>query len=113
MRTPEPLSANEPKVGAPALCPKWEKCNAPICPFDPVWKKRVMHGEDSICSYLSEAVKPGAKALFKDAGREELFKVMSEFIPLVSARWATFRARLEKACTTGSRMARGLAWVRP
>ena len=86
------------------MCPKWEKCNAPICPLDPEWEKRSMLGEDPTCFYLSESVKPNAEAVFQERGLGELFKVITESAPAIISLWSRIRHNLERAKTTGSRM---------
>jgi hypothetical protein len=90
----------------PKHCPKWEKCNAPICPLDLDNLKRVMQNDDAVCFYLIEAVKTDAVAIFKGAGREELFELVSQAIPTLSGRWGRIRRKLEGAKLTGCRMAR-------
>jgi hypothetical protein len=92
------------------LCPKWENCSAPICPLDPDVLKRVMINDDPVCFYLSEAVKPAAEAVFKRRGREELFVVVSKHVQPLSARWGRIRHALERAKTSGSRLARLAPW---
>jgi len=42
-------------------CPKYEKCEAPICPLDADWRERTHLQEDRICFFLSESVKEGAE----------------------------------------------------
>ena len=64
-------------VIAPSACPKWERCNAPLCPLDPDLFKRMMRNDEPVCYYLTEAVKPDAEAIFMGRGRTELFEVVS------------------------------------
>lgn len=92
------------------LCPKWDKCNAPLCPLDPDLFKRVMHDGDAVCHYLIEAVKADAEANFRGRGRIELFEVVSKLIPAMSSRWGRIRHALARAKTSGSRMARLAPW---
>ena len=88
-----------------SLCPKWGKCSAPACPLDSDWYKRALLNDDPVCYYMTEAVKPNAKAIFQRAGKEELYAAVSPFIALMSARWARVRRALERSRTKGSRMA--------
>lgn len=92
------------------LCPKWDKCNAPLCPLDPDLFKRVMRNDEPVCYYLTEAVKADAEAVFRRRGRGELFEVISKLIPAMSSRWGRIRHALERAKTSGSRMARLAPW---
>jgi hypothetical protein len=94
----------------PKDCPKFDKCNAPLCPLDQDLYKRVMQGDEAVCFYLTEAVKVDAEAVFRSRGREELFKVMSESIQPMSMRWARIRLSLDRSRKTGSRMARIAPW---
>ena len=91
-------------------CPKWDKCNSPVCPLDPDWERRVMLSEDSVCFYLAEAVKADAEAVFMRRGLGELFKVVSEHVQPMSSRWGRIRRALERAKGTGSRIARRAPW---
>ena len=95
-----------PPIIAPGACPKWERCNAPLCPLDADLFKRVMQDGDPVCHYLIEAVKPDAEAIFRGRGRTELFEVVSTLIDPMSPRWGRIRKALTRARTTGSRMAR-------
>jgi hypothetical protein len=97
-------------VIAPSACPKWEGCNAPLCPLDPDLFKRVMHDGDAVCHYLIEAVKADAEANFRGRDRIELFEVISPLIHPMTARWGRIRKALARARTSGSRMARLAPW---
>ena len=85
-------------------CPKYEKCSAPICPLDPNWRNAKHLNGERFCFYLGEAQKGGAEALFVGRGLGELYQVMAEVTPDVSARWGTIRNALARAATAGSRM---------
>lgn len=91
-------------------CPRWQQCNAPICPLDPHWQRRVMANDDPVCFYVSEAVKDGAKANFDWRGLGNLFVLVSEHIPAMSSRWGRLRRALERASKSGSRLARPAPW---
>ena len=87
-------------------CPKFQSCNAPVCPLDPVWGQRFTHKEDSTCFYLSESVKCRSQALFEGAGLEELREVIHRISPAIATRHPRIQRALERAKQTGSRMAR-------
>lgn len=91
-------------------CPKYDKCSSPICPLDRDWRKRVMLEEDSVCFYLSEAVKDEAEAVFDRRGLGEIFRVVSDCIRPMSERWSRVRRALERAKLSGSRLARKAPW---
>ena len=88
------------------LCPKWGKCNAPICPLDSEWSKRVMHSDDSCCFYLTELVKDGARTRFQRAGLEELHEACTRALPKIFDRHARICRALTRAALNGSRMDR-------
>ena len=88
------------------LCPKWGKCNAPICPLDSEWRKRSMHSEDACCFYLTELVKDGAQTRFQGAGLGELYEVCTLALPKMIERHARIRRVLTRAALNGSRMDR-------
>jgi hypothetical protein len=92
------------------ICPKYSKCNAPLCPLDPDMFKRTMLCSDAVCYYLTEAVKPGAEAIFRERGRIELFELVCKFIQPMSERWGRIHRHLERARKSGSRMARLAPW---
>jgi hypothetical protein len=43
-------------------CPKWERCNAPICPADPRWRHSTHLSGERVCFYLLEHAKDGGPA---------------------------------------------------
>lgn len=90
----------------PESCPKFLKCNAPICPLDPDWRTRVLFSEDPTCFYLTESVKHGAEIVFQGAGLRELYEVIVRLTPDITARHARIRKALERAKLNGFRMTR-------
>jgi len=66
--------------------------------------------DDSVCFYLTEAVKADAEANFRGRGRIELFQVVSKLIQPMSLRWGRIRSSLDRARKSGSRMARIAPW---
>ena len=87
-------------------CPKFHTCNAPICPLDNEWHTRKNLSEDATCFYLIESVKHAAKARFEVAGLAMLYENVVGIRGNISARYARINYTLERAKTTGSRMAR-------
>ena len=87
-------------------CPKYERCSSPICPLDPDWRRRNMLNDESVCFYLSESVKNGARNVFEGAGLGELYEVVVLASPFISATYPRIYRALERAKQTGSRMAR-------
>lgn len=87
-----------------ALCPKWEKCSAPICPLDTDWKKRMMLAEDRVCFLMNEAVKSGAEDRFKLSAYSELYATIHEAMHNIIASNVIIKNRLNKASNKQSRM---------
>lgn len=87
-------------------CPKFQSCNAPVCPIDSAWDRRFNHKEGSTCFYLSESVKYGSQALFQGAGLGELYEVIRRETHAIVERHPRIRRALERARQTGSRMTR-------
>ena len=88
----------------PDSCPKFHKCNAPICPLDAEWHKRVLLGADPTCFYLTESVKEGAETVFEEAGLEALYRLMMlANLPIIS-RHARLQKALNRAKLNGFRM---------
>jgi len=90
----------------PESCPRFLKCNAPICPLDADWKKRILRSEDSTCFFLTESVKHGAQTVFERAGLKELYPAMVFAYPSIAAQHQRIQKALERAMLTGSRMTR-------
>ena len=101
-RTP----ANHGLYFTPNSCSKFLKCNAPICPLDADWRKRVLLNVDPTCYYLTESVKHGAEAVFQRAGMKELYVVIVRATPDITARHARIRRALERAKLKCFRMTR-------
>lgn len=117
MKNPDSLQASSgfkqtsflPKPDfTPESCPKFLKCNAPICPLDAEWRKRVLHSDDPTCFYLTESVKNDAASVFQVAGLGELYAVLLRVSHLITARHPRIRNALERAKLTGFRMTRSM-----
>lgn len=89
-------------------CPKFYTCNAPICPLDDDWRKRVNLVEDSTCYYLIESVKDGAKTHFERALLGEFYQLIVGVRGDISKHFKRIEKKLEAAAKTPSRMTRKL-----
>lgn len=87
-------------------CPKYQVCNAPICPLDPDWHKRKHLPADKACFYLLESAKTDSKAIFDSAGRGNLYEAIVRQAPDIIATHSTLKHTYERAKKTGSRMTR-------
>ncbi len=60
----------------PNICPRYQSCNAPICPLDPGCLNRVYLKGEAICFYLSEAQKQRAKNRFRGCIEGEIYRAI-------------------------------------
>ena len=85
-------------------CPKWDSCNAPLCPIDPDISKRVYLRGEAFCFYMHEYVKPDSYERFKVSHREEIYNAIAEVLKEVLFTYGYIKKRLERASSTPSRM---------
>ena len=85
-------------------CPKWDSCNASLCPLDLDISKRVYLRGESICFYMHEYVKPNSYKRFKVSHRGEIYKAISDVIKAVLSNHGYIKRRLKRASKTPSRM---------
>ncbi len=87
-----------------ARCPRFDSCNAPICPLDPNWQcARQLPGE-GVCFWLREAVKQGGIARIACAATEEIAAVVAETLPAIAASSSDIRHKLKVAARSGSKL---------
>ncbi len=87
-------------------CPKYQRCNANICPLDTEWPKRKHLAGESVCFYLLEAQKIDAEAIFSTTQRGYLYTAMVEATQAIKCRYGHIKTRLERASKTASRIAK-------
>lgn len=85
-------------------CPKFQHCNAPICPLDSEWYKRKHFYGDRVCFYLIEAKKQHAKANFELSGLGYLFEAIVSLTPAIADTFTPIKKALDRAALTSSRM---------
>ncbi len=85
-------------------CPKFNTCNAAVCPLDSDWRKRKHISVDKCCLYLLELAKTDAKANFEGAGLIHLHKAISDVKDEILASSARIKRTYERASTSGSRL---------
>lgn len=90
------------KKGA-ARCPRFDSCNAPICPLDDWQRAQHLDGEP-VCGLLCELVKDGGEARLRAYLPGALVNTLAEVFPKITARWERVRSRLEQASRTGSKL---------
>ena len=85
-------------------CPKWDSCNAPLCPLDPDILKRLYLRGEAICFYMHEYVKPNSYEQFKLSHSGEIYEAISDVIKEALSTHGYIKRRLERASKTPSRM---------
>lgn len=96
----------KPFFSSPTKCPKFNRCNSPICPLDRDWHLRVNKNEDSICYYLIESVKDGAVGRFERAQLGVMYQIIVSLRGEISVRFKRIARKLQRASKTSSRMER-------
>jgi hypothetical protein len=94
-----------PKKGA-ARCPRFDSCNAPVCPLDDWGRAQHLSGE-RVCGLLCELVKEGGEARLRARVPSDLVDTLVEVCPKVCARWERIRRGLDVASRSGSKLESG------
>lgn len=92
-------------------CPRFDSCNAPVCPLDPQWPRAQHLKGEPVCGLLSELVKVGGISRLGTRLSSEQLSILVRERPKVEARWGAVRSQLKRAARTGSRI-EALAKVR-
>lgn len=85
-------------------CPKFKKCNAPVCPLEIEWQKRKHVSGDKCCFYLLETAKVNAEANFEGAGLGDAYKVIQVVKREVLNSSGTINRTYERAKETATRL---------
>ena len=92
------------KTGA-ARCPRFDGCNAPVCPLDPDWPRAQHLPGERVCLWLREAVKPGGMARIAHAATDEIAVTVAEALPaILASSSADLRHKLAEASRSGSKL---------
>lgn len=101
------LSADdEPTCASISMCecPKFEGCNAPVCPLDPDWRKRVHRRDEPVCPYLCEYAKQATRPILRGCIGEEHYHAVAEVASEVEETHAPLAKSLRRASQTPSRL---------
>lgn len=83
------------------ICPKFDKCNAAVCPLDRLGK----HLKDEpICFYAREIVKVGSAKRFQKHGFEWMYEAIGDNLDWYLKQSSDIRKRIELAVLTPSSM---------
>lgn len=84
-------------------CPKWDGCNAPLCPLDPdAPLRRHLRGEP-LCLWLRELVKEDGGATLARALAADAAATVAAMAPAIMDRSSDVRTKLRAASRTGSK----------
>ena len=88
------------------LCPRFDHCNAPLCPLDN-WSTRHHVKGEPVCFYLREAAKHGGRLPLRgDIPTELAGKVSQAYQEIISSPcspWGDIRRRLVRATRSPSK----------
>ena len=89
-------------------CPKYETCNAPVCPIDVNNNNYIpTHlDEDSVCYYLIESVKDISRTHFQGDQLIQMLEIIDSVRDRISDRHSRISRKLKSAKNSESRMAR-------
>lgn len=102
----KPAAVESIKFTCPRDCPKFNKCNATICPLDKDWRQRGCLREDATCFYLLESVKEGARTHFEAAQLGVLYERICEVREDIASAHKRIGRKLISAAKSASRMTR-------
>ena len=87
-------------------CPKFEGCNAPLCPLDPDWRLRKHLEGEKACFYLTEFSKPAGKAILSRVLAGELYHTLVRVYPEVMSWPNPLRRQLKRSSKNPPRIGR-------
>src|SRR5690554_1712959 len=90
-------------------CPRFDSCNAPICPMDPHQKQRVYLSGEAVCLFMLEHVKPDGEAKIKATIGGDAAEVVGQAVEWAKCTYGPMQKRLNRASRTPSRLSVGAA----
>jgi hypothetical protein len=93
---------NTAKVSIEA-CPRYVRCNAPLCPLDPDRELRSYSDGEPICGLALEAVKPGALLRLGHSVQAEVLAEVSRYLPDLIDRTSYTRWAFKRASSSAAR----------
>lgn len=94
-------------------CPRFDSCNANVCPLDPQWPRAQHIDGERVCGLMTEVVKVGGHGRVASVLSAEQFATFMREWPKVEARWSSIRGRLRASTKTGSRIESARAHFHP
>ena len=93
----------------PAECPRYDRCDAPICPLDPSCLHAQHLPGEPVCLWLRELSKSGGEATLRRVLRREVAATVVRVAPAIIATHGCIRSALQRASRQGSKLASGRA----
>ena len=91
-------------------CPKWQSCNATVCPIDPGYRNYKTQKGEAVCLWFREAMKAGGMARIP----AEIAPKVREALPvLLKDGGSVLRDKLNQAARSGSKIAHARTQCRP
>lgn len=87
-------------------CPKFDGCNAPICPLDPDWEQRRHLDGEKACFYLTEYAKSHARPILRGCLAAELYETVAKVYPRIITRPGPLRRQLRRSSGNPARIGR-------
>lgn len=94
---PEPNGGKHPR---PDECPKWNTCNASVCPLQFDWPKAVHLKGEWVCPYLLRSGKAGSA---KRYANDPIFEACNEQLRMIGATYPDIARRIRLASKSGFR----------
>lgn len=84
-------------------CPRFERCGAPVCPFDSAYRSTEMLRNEAVCHYLREHAKPAGPQRVTDTLGERLSNQIQEAYDWCMENMYPMRKALQRASKTRSK----------
>ena len=85
-------------------CPKWDSCNAPVCPLDPNWPAHRHLAGEPVCLWLRELVKNDGERVLRHSLTEVNVEKVIAVKEILYARGGELKFRLERASKYASKV---------
>jgi len=85
-------------------CPKFERCNANLCPLDEKSAERTMDRDEQICHYLCEASKNNNPSIYEDRDDAWIYIIASSRLNEMTFKSKALKRRLERTSKTQSKL---------
>lgn len=80
----------------PTDCPKFNRCDAPICPLDPRWRSAVHRWGEKVCFFLLASRKAGAQEHYADS---PTFRAVLPLVGEIRYRHPDIHQKIARAAT--------------